>query len=240
MSISIVVPVYNESGSIAVLLDEIAETAGRAPILEAVIVDDGSDDDTVAVLEAARKRHPFLRVVRHGRRSGQSTALRTGIACARGDVIVTLDGDGQNDPADIPSLYKAYLDKAVRTPRILVAGQRRKRHDTVMRRIASRLANGIRRMVLKDGVRDTGCSLKLFRRTDFMELPAFNHLHRYIPALMKAKGAEIVLVDVSHRPRVKGVSKYGIMDRAWAGLYDLFGVRWLVARTRPFMEITEL
>lgn len=239
MGISVVIPVYNEADCIVPLVREIETAAKDWPLEEIVVVDDGSGDNTPAALNALKKTSPSLRVLTHKQRSGQSTALRTGITHARGELVVTLDGDGQNDPADIVKLYKAYQENATRNPRLLVAGQRAKRHDNLLRRLSSRVANKVRAFMLDDGVRDTGCSLKLFRRTDFVNLPFFNHIHRFIPALMKASGALIVLIDVSHRPRLRGVSKYGLWNRLWVGVADLFGVRWLLSRTKPLTEVTE-
>jgi dolichol-phosphate mannosyltransferase len=238
-TVSVVVPVYNERDCIGPLVEEIDQAGKNFPLAEIVIVDDCSDDDTPEVLKALKSKYPKVRVVRHSQRSGQSTGLRTGIANARGQLIVTLDGDGQNNPADIPLLYKEYEKHANQNPRILVAGQRIKRQDNAIRKISSRIANKVRSWMLKDGVRDTGCSLKLFQREDFMGLPFFNHLHRYIPALMLARGVQLTLVDVSHRPRLQGTSKYGLWDRLWVGIADLFGVRWLLSRTKPVIEVTE-
>lgn len=237
MNISIVIPAFNEADSIVPLVTEIMETTGGLPVSEIIVVDDGSDDNMVAALKAMDS--PQLRVITHLTRSGQSTAIRTGVQKANGTLIVTLDGDGQNNPADIPALYKMYQDNAIRNPRTLVAGQRLKRQDDAIRLLSSRIANKIRAAILDDGVRDTGCGLKLFRRDDFLELPFFNHLHRFIPVLMKAKGVDIVLVDVSHRARTRGQSKYGVWNRLWVGIVDLFGVRWIVTRTKPPVEVKE-
>jgi dolichol-phosphate mannosyltransferase len=237
MNISIVIPAFNEADSIVHLVTEIMGTTGGLPVSEIIVVDDGSDDNMVAALKAMDS--PQLRVITHLTRSGQSTAIRTGVQKATGTLIVTLDGDGQNNPADIPALYKMYQDHAIRNPRTLVAGQRLKRQDDAIRLLSSRIANKIRAAILDDGVRDTGCGLKLFRREDFLELPFFNHLHRFIPVLMKAKGVDIVLVDVSHRARTRGQSKYGVWNRLWVGIVDLFGVRWIVARTKPPVEVKE-
>ena len=238
-TLSVVVPVFNDAENIESLAREIETVAPETSIIEIIFVDDCSDDATPAKLAELKKSLPMLRVLRHKKRSGQSTALWTGISHARGDLVVTLDGDGQNDPADIPLLYKKYQESVKIAPHTLVAGQRRKRHDNLLRRFSSRTANAIRSFILQDGVRDTGCSLKLFRREDFLSLPFFNHLHRYIPALMKAKDVSISLVDVGHRPRTRGVSKYGFWDRLWVGVFDLVGVRWLLARTKPTVGVTE-
>jgi dolichol-phosphate mannosyltransferase len=193
----------------------------------------------VAALAALKPSVPHLRVLHHAVRSGQSTGIRTGVQQATGALIVTMDGDGQNDPADIAALYAIYRQHETSAPRTLVAGQRLKRQDNLVRILSSRIANGVRGAVLKDGVRDTGCGLKLFRRDDFLELPFFNHLHRYIPALMRAKGVNVVLVDVAHRPRTLGTSKYGVWNRVWVGIADMFGVRWIIGRLKPPVGVSE-
>ncbi len=237
MSISVVIPACNEAESIVVLIDEITAAACAFPLQEIVVVDDGSDDSMPALLAEKKKSCPPLRVIRHTVRSGQSTATWTGINNARGTLIVTMDGDGQNDPADIGLLHKEYLGRG--QGKIAVCGQRHKRQDNFLRRLSSRVANKVRAAILQDGVRDTGCSLKLFRREDYLLLPFFNHQHRFLPALLKGKGVALYLVDVGHRPRLRGVSKYGLWDRLWVGIADLFGVRWLLARTKPFPEVKE-
>jgi dolichol-phosphate mannosyltransferase len=239
VQISVVIPVLNEEDCIGPLLAEIAAAAGALPLKEVVVVDDGSTDGTAAAVLRLKGKVPGLRLIRHRERRGQSTAIRTGIERSRGELVVTLDGDGQNDPRDIPLLHKAYLAAAAGGPRILVAGQRQKRRDNALRRISSRVANGVRSSILDDGVRDTGCSLKLFRREDFLTLPFFDHIHRFIPALMKASGVRVILVDVSHRPRERGVSKYGLWDRLWVGIHDLIGVRWLISRGRNEVGVEE-
>lgn len=229
--ISIVVPVLNESGNIRPLIEEIDNVAKKIPLKEIIYVDDGSTDETPDELKACKKDFKKLRVIRHARRSGQSAALWSGISAAKGDVIATLDGDGQNDPADIPLLFRQFQKNGGPEDKVMVAGQRHKRKDNWLRRASSRVANGVRAALLRDGTRDTGCSLKLFRREDFINLPYFNHMHRFLPALMKATGVEIVHMDVAHRPRERGTSKYGVMNRLWAGIIDLFGVMWLMRRT---------
>jgi dolichol-phosphate mannosyltransferase len=239
LSISIVIPALNERECIGPLLREIAESTANLPITEIIVVDDGSDDGMGDVIRDLKSKLDKIRLVRHAQRRGQSTATYTGISAARGDLIVTLDADGQNDPAGIELLYTAYVREADRG-RIMVAGQRRKRQDNLVRRFSSRVANTVRRWILDDGVRDTGCSLKLFRRSDFMALPFFDHIHRFIPALMKASGVRIVIVEVAHRPRERGISKYGLWDRLWVGIHDLVGVRWLIARMRKDVGIEEV
>jgi dolichol-phosphate mannosyltransferase len=237
--VSIVIPVFNEDESIGPLLAEIAAATHDLNVIEVVVVDDGSDDGTGEAVLAQRGTVPGLRLIRHARRRGQSMALVSGIRAAEGDLVATLDGDGQNDPADLALLVAAYHHADPASTPVMVAGQRLKRQDTALRRISSRVANGARSFVLNDGVRDTGCSLKLFRRADFLALPAFDHLHRFIPALMLASGVRVVLVDVSHRPRARGTSKYGFWDRLWVGIYDLFGVRWLIRRLGPAVDAHE-
>lgn len=227
--ISVIVPVLNEEHNITSLVREI--TAVDAPISEIIYVDDGSTDGTVAILQSLRQQYPALRVIRHQARSGQSSALWTGIKAAGNDLIVTLDGDGQNDPADITKVYHAYKAEAKRhNQRVMIAGQRLKRQDSLAKKLSSRFANKLRARVLHDHTRDTGCALKLFRRHDYLALPYFNHMHRYLPALMIREGVTIAHVDVSHRPRTAGSSKYGTLDRALVGVSDLIGVRWLQAR----------
>lgn len=228
--ISVVVPIYNEQDNIAPLLAEIA--AVPVPVAEIIYVDDGSTDRSPAVLREMRAKYPNLRVIRHERCSGQSAGLWTGIKTARGPVIVTLDGDGQNDPADIKQLYDIFEKNGGAQIPQMVMGQRLKRRDTLMRRLASRFANGLRAFLLRDGTRDTGCSLKMFRREDYLDLPYFNHMHRYLPALLQQQGAKVYHVDVSHRPRTHGVSKYNNLQRALVGISDLAGVMWLGRRSK--------
>lgn len=240
MHISIVIPALNEAESIGPLVREIAEVTQGLPIAEIIVVDDGSTDGMGQRVIAERAHAPGLRLLRHQDRRGQSTAIHTGVAAARGELIVTLDGDGQNDPAGIALLWTVYGAESREDPRVLIAGQRRHRQDDLVRRISSRVANGVRGWLLGDGVRDTGCSLKLFRREDFLALPFFDHMHRFLPALLKASGVRIVLVDVNHRPRRQGTSKYGVWNRLWSGIHDLAGVRWLIKRRKRPVSIEEL
>lgn len=240
MRISIILPVLNEEECIGPLLEEIALLEESIPIEDVIVVDDGSTDATADLVVGLKSKMPRLRLLQHTQRRGQSVAIHTGARHARGDLLVTMDGDGQNNPADVPALFRAYAARAESNPRVMVAGQRVNRKDTSIRRLSSRIANAVRSSLLDDGVRDTGCSLKLFRRDDFLALPFFNHIHRYIPALMKATGVELVLVDVSHRARERGTSKYGIFDRLWVGLYDLVGVGWLIARTPSAVDEKEV
>ena len=227
--ISIVVPVFDEAGAAPGLAREIAAAfAGRS--FEILFVDDASRDGTRAALEALKADIPQLRILVHGRNAGQSRAVRTGVLAARGPIIVTLDGDGQNDPADAPALADAL---AAGPPKLgLVGGERVGRRDTPSKRLASRLANAVRRRILADGAIDTGCGLKAFRREAFLRLPYFDHIHRYLPALMLREGFEIAFRTVGHRPRASGRSKYTNLGRLWAALTDLQGVLWLKARSR--------
>lgn len=229
LELSVVVPVFNEAENVLPLVAEIEAALGpsRTPF-EIVFVDDGSRDDTPQRLAEARARFPRLRSVRLRRNCGQSTAIREGIKAARGRLIATLDGDGQNDPADIPRLLAAVPRGTARPP--LVAGLRRKRRDNWLRRVSSRIANSLRSRLLNDGTPDTGCSLKVFERQAFLELPFFDHMHRFLPALFRRQGIAVVMVDVNHRPRARGVSKYGVMNRLWVGIVDLIGVMWLQRR----------
>ncbi len=228
---SVVVPLHNEAGNIGDLVAEIVEAMGPLGRFEILCVDDGSDDETAAVLARAASTVPQLRVLRHDRRSGQSTALCSGIRHARGAWIVTMDGDGQDDPAEVAKLIRR-RDEAPGEMPPMVISKRRKRRDSTAKRYASRLANAIRRAVLKDGVADTGTGLKLFPRALFLEFPPFDHMHRYLPALALSRGAQVLEVPVNHRPRASGRSHYGIVDRALVGIVDLFGVAWLIKRSK--------
>ncbi len=237
--ISVVVPVLNEEKNVSELVREIAAAVELVPITEMIFVDDGSTDDTLAVLRALKSQYPILRVMHHHERARQSAAMGTGVRAARNKIVVTMDGDGQNNPADIPNLYDAYQQNIAAHPRLMVAGQRVKRNDTVAKLIASRLANKLRGAILRDKTRDTGCSLKLFQRDIYLELPYFNHMHRYLPALMIRAQVHLVHVDVSHRARQHGVSKYTNFNRAIVGVLDLFGVWWLLQRPYTYPGISE-
>ncbi|MDQ6646710.1 MAG: glycosyltransferase family 2 protein [Pseudomonadota bacterium] len=236
--LSVVVPVFNERDNIPPLLAEIA-TALRGRIeFEIIYIDDDSTDDSCAVLATEKvARYPELRILHHVARSGQSTAVWHGVRAAKSPWIATLDGDGQNNPADIPKLLAA-RDAATSELR-LFAGWRTTRHDSFNKRISSKVANAVRSRMLKDATPDTGCGLKLFDREVFLRLPYFDHMHRYLPALVKRAGFEIQSVPVGHRPRTAGVSKYGMLDRLWVGLADLRGVAWLMRRGKV-TEVEEL
>ena len=229
-ALSIVIPVFNERGNIGPLVQEVVQhLRGRIPF-DIVCVDDQSQDDTRDVLTALKAEVPELRVLVHQRRSGQSTAIRTGVKHALSPWIATLDGDGQNDPADIPRLL-AERDRASPDTRMF-AGWRVSRQDSGSKRWASRWANRIRQWLLRDNTPDTGCGIKLFERAAFLDLPYFDHMHRYLPALMQRAGWKTVSVPVAHRPRTTGVSKYNNLGRALVGIRDLLGVSWLIARSR--------
>ncbi|MPY73357.1 MAG: glycosyltransferase [Alphaproteobacteria bacterium] len=235
--LTIVVPVKDEAGNIRALLGEMARDLA-ALRFEVVCVDDGSADGTGAELRDAMREYPWLRTIRHRRSCGQSTAILTGVRAARTEWVATIDGDGQNPPAEIAKLIRAR--DAAGGAVAMVAGQREKRHDSWFRRLSSRIANGVRQALLKDGVSDTGCSLKLFRRDDFLALPYFDHMHRFLPALIRRQGGRIVTTPVGHRPRVQGRSKYGFHNRFWPGLIDLAGVLWLKRRARiPLIDDTD-
>jgi len=227
--ISVVVPVYNEEGAAPALAREIAAAFAGAKA-EIVFVDDARRDGTRAALAALQAEIPALRLVTHTSNAGQSRAIRTGVLAARAAIVVMLDGDGQNDPADAPALVAALVDGP---PRLgLVGGERQKRQDSAAKRWASKIANGVRRRLLDDGAADTGCGLKAFRREAFLALPYFDHMHRYLPALMKREGWDVAFRPVGHRPRTTGASKYTNLGRLAAAASDLFGVMWLRSRAR--------
>ena len=232
--ISVVVPVHNESRNLVPLLDQIGAALTGVARFEAVFVDDCSSDDTPAVLTDYARSHDWLVVVFHRNNCGQSTAVRTGVMQARGQVIATLDGDGQNDPADIPAMLLRWraLHAAAPGQPVLVAGWRAKRQDTWIRRMSSRIANGVRARLLGDATPDTGCGLKLVGREDFLALPYFDHMHRFLPALVRRCGGQVESVHVAHRARAHGQSHYGIHNRLWVGLVDMLGVMWLQRRAR--------
>jgi dolichol-phosphate mannosyltransferase len=231
MDLSVVIPARNEAPNVAPLVAEIRRALDGWLDYEIVYVDDGSTDDTAAAAASLAATFPRLRLVRHRGSCGQSMAIRTGVKAARAPWIATLDADGQNDPADIPRLWE--IARAAPTePPLLVAGHRRKRRDSWVKRASSRIANGIRRRLLRDATPDTGCGLKLFRRDLFLELPAFDHMHRFLPALVRRQGGSTVSVEVNHRPRERGRSNYGVFDRLWIGIVDLVGVMWLMRRAK--------
>jgi dolichol-phosphate mannosyltransferase len=237
--VSVVIPVCNEQDNVLPLAREIhAALAGRFRF-ETIFVDDGSTDGTAAAVREARASGMAeIRLIRHTVRSGQSAAVATGVREARAPWIATLDGDGQNDPADIPTLLETALHGG--SPRLrLVMGNRTTRRDTWLRRTSSRVANGVRGRLLRDGTPDTGCGIKVFDRSVFLDMPRFNHMHRFMPALFQREGYEVVSVPVNHRERTRGQSKYGLHNRLWVGIIDLFGVMWLIRRASPRIRIEE-
>ena len=225
--VSVLVPARDEAENLPVLLDEIA-AALVAVEYEVLVIDDGSVDGTWPLLTARAGRDGRIRPLRHARSAGQSTSLWQAARVARGVWLATLDGDGQNDPADVPRLLSTARQGGVE----LVAGHRRRRQDDWLKRFSSRVANRFRDALLHDGVPDTGCGLKVVRRTAFLNLPYFDHMHRFLPALVQAQGGRCVCVPVGHRPRTAGRSHYGVNDRLWAGLVDMLGVIWLRRRCR--------
>lgn len=239
LELSVVVPVKDEAGNAAALAREIAAALKDEGAFEIIFVDDGSSDSTASELLALRSELP-LRILVHGRNLGQSRALRTGVRAAKAQLVVTLDGDGQNDPIDIPKLIRAFRAQAANAALAMISGERVGRKDTWRKRAASRFANRLRRGLLGDTANDTGCSLKLFRREAYLELPYFDHMHRYLIALFLREGYEVHFVPVSHRPRGAGRSKYGVWDRAVVGIRDVLGVMWLKRRFRGPAEIKEL
>jgi len=229
MQISVVIPVKNEADNIVPLVDEVEAALGGRFEFETIVVDDGSTDATAERLRAAMARLPRLRVIHHLANRGQSAGVWTGVRHARGEWIATLDGDGQNDPADLPLLWQRLADE----PRPdMVAGHRVQRRDTASKRLASRLANRIRAALLKDETPDSGCGIKIFRRALFLELPYFDHMHRFLPALARRHGGRVISVAVNHRPRGAGRSNYTNFGRLKAGILDLLGVWWLIRRSR--------
>jgi glycosyltransferase involved in cell wall biosynthesis len=236
-AVAVVVPVRNEAGNIAALVAEIAKALDGQWRFEVIYVNDGSSDGSEAELKRLMAQYSWLRRVRHKQSSGQSAAVRSGVTAARAPLVVTLDGDGQNDPAFIPAMLRALEAGA---PRIgLIAGQRVGRKASGFKKIQSRIANAVRGAVLRDGTRDTGCGLKAFPREVFLSLPYFDGLHRFLPALVKREGYAIGYVDVVDRPRGAGVSNYGLFDRLWVGILDLAGVWWLIRRKKRVPEILE-
>ena len=237
LEVSVVIPVCNEQDNVLPLAREIHAALEGRYRYETIFVDDGSTDGTSqAVRDARAEGMPEVRLICHSVRSGQSAAVATGVREARAPWIATLDGDGQNDPADIPKLLDAA--RGATPPRLrLVMGNRTTRRDTWLRRLSSRVANGVRGGLLKDGTPDTGCGIKVFDRAVFLDMPRFNHMHRFMPALFQREGYAVVSVPVNHRERTRGTSKYGLHNRLWVGIVDLFGVMWLIRRASPRIRI---
>jgi dolichol-phosphate mannosyltransferase len=239
--ISVVVPVKNEEDNIESLIKEINDALKNVSIEHEIIyIDDGSTDKTLEILKKMREKFSQLRIIYHQTSCGQSASIRTAILAAKSNIIVTLDGDGQNVPADIPKLVTPLLAQNAAKNLGMVAGQREKRVDSMTKKISSKIANYIRQALLKDGIRDTGCGLKAFRRDMFLLLPYFDHIHRYLPALAIREGYNVITQDVQHRSRENGISKYGTIDRLIAALSDLIGVIWLIRRRKKTSHIEEV
>jgi len=237
-AVTVVVPVRNEAENVAPLAEEIAAAMNGRWSFEIVFVNDGSSDDTGPALDRVMAGQPSVRQINHASSCGQSAAVRTGVVAARGPLVVTLDGDGQNDPSFIPALVRALETGGARIG--LVAGQRVGRRSSGFKRLQSRIANAVRGAILHDGTRDTGCGLKAFRRETFLALPYFDGLHRFLPALVRRDGYEVAYVEVIDRPRRHGRSNYGMWDRLWVGILDLAGVWWLIRRRKRVPRISEV
>ena len=231
-SVSVVIPIKNEAENIRPLIDEIVAALEPVTQFEVIVVNDGSTDSSSQVVRDAMQTYTNLLLLEHVSSAGQSAAVHSGVLAAKTPLIATLDGDGQNPPENLPSLLAPFLEKPAQPQLGLVAGQRVGRQDRMSKKIASKLANGLRGFLLQDGTRDTGCGLKAFRREAFLQLPYFNHMHRYLPALFKAYRWDILHVDVSHAARSAGQSNYSNLQRAVVGAIDLFGVMWLVRRAK--------
>jgi len=237
MDLSVVIPMHNEQDNVLPLLQEMDAVLSGQVEFEVIVVDDGSSDGTFDALQQAGQSYAWLQVTRHKKNCGQSAAIRTGVRAAQAELIATLDGDGQNDPADILRLYHLVTDSPEFQHVEAVMGHRRQRRDSGWKRFASRVANGVRRRVLKDDDPDTGCGLKVFSKQKFLLLPYFDHMHRYLTALFELEGVQVRSVEVRHRPRLHGKSHYGVGNRLWVGIVDLMGVWWLQRRhKRPLIE----
>ncbi len=230
MGLSVIVPFYNEEENVIPLVQEITE-ALKSISFEILAIDDASQDRTLENLYQVAHSNTRVRVLSHDRNYGQSSAILTGARHASFSLLATLDGDGQNDPKDLLKLWQIYHKvPQTRRAQTVIFGNREKREDNLLRRFSSRIANALRAYMLKDLCPDTGCALKLFPREGFLNLPLFNHFHRFLPALFQLHNYQMINVNVSHRPRVFGQSKYGVFNRLWVGIYDIFGVRWLLKR----------
>lgn len=231
IKISIVIPFHDESKNIIPLITKVDDVMIKMSInYEIIAIDDASNDDSYAVLQSITKNFTHLRILHHQNNCGQSTAVATGVRHAYGEMIATLDGDGQNDPSDIPNLYNVLQHS--KNPNLkMVAGYRKNRKDTIFKRWGSKLANYVRSSLLKDATPDTGCGLKLFYRESFLRLPYFDHMHRFLPALIQREGGDVVSVEVKHFPRLHGTSHYNNLQRLWVGIIDMAGVIWLIRRS---------
>lgn len=235
IQISLVIPINNERKNIEELTNEVLNAVGNYDS-EIIYVDDGSTDDSLDLLKQLQEKHQNIRILSHSKNYGQSAALRTGISTATKDIIAVLDGDGQNDPADIPKLIEALVNHSHVG---MVIGHREKRRDNAWRRLSSRFAFVIRRFIFNDPIRDTGCGIKVFFREAYLTLPYFDHMHRYLPILFRAAGYDVIASNVNHRPRMSGHSHYGTLDRLANGIVDVLGVIWLLHRQQKtqFSEI---
>ena len=228
--LSVVIPIFNERDNVTPLVEEINAALNGVCDFEIIFVNDASTDDSLTILTELKQSFPFIRIVTHNKRSGQSAGLRTGVLAASGTLIATLDGDGQNDPADIPKLLERH-ESLSGSEFLMITGHRVDRKDTWAKRKASRAANVIRSILLKDNNPDTGCSLKLYDRALFLRLPYFDHMHRFLPALVKRENFRVEVVPVNHRHRAYGQSKYANIDRLLVGIPDLIGMMWLIKRS---------
>ena len=238
MRISVVIPVCNEEENVGPLASEIRQALQDFRPFEILFVDDGSTDGTVAALLAAQSQTPELRLLRHSKRSGQSAAVHTGVRAARAEWIATLDGDGQNDPADIPALLAAQAARGSGV-KLVMGNRKASRKDTWLRKVSSTVANRVRSSFLRDSTPDSGCGIKVMHRATFLDLPRFDHMHRFLPALFLNTGGDVISVPVRHRPRTRGMSKYGLWNRLGVGIVDLFGVRWLLKRNPRRPDVIE-
>jgi dolichol-phosphate mannosyltransferase len=238
VELSVVVPVCNEAENVEPLAREI-DAALQGVAYEMIFIDDGSTDDTAMILRRLKSALPALRVLRHSFRSGQSAAVASGVRAARAPWIATLDGDGQNDPADIPKLLGEQAKFENRGVLLFMGNRKASRKDSAFRKLQSGIANGVRSSLLGDGTPDTGCGIKLFSREMFLELPRFDHMHRFLPALFQRHGSRVVSVPVGHRPRTRGTSKYGMLNRLWVGIVDIAGVMWLRRRFKSGLLVRE-
>jgi len=238
MDISVVIPARNEAENVAPLCREIHDALSGRFEYEIIVVDDGSTDATAEEVRRCMQGG-LVRLLRHAKSFGQSASVHSGVTAARARWIGTLDGDGQNDPADLPAMYQRMISEPAGSKLRMVIGNRVTRRDTWVRRLSSRVANGIRGWLLNDGTPDAGCGIKVFDRETYLRLPFFNHMHRFLAALFLRAGAAVVSIPVAHRPRMRGTSKYGIHNRLWAGVIDILGVMWLRRRGYPDLEATE-